>query len=305
MKLLIYGSACVDVILRVPHLPRREENLHPSSQRFAVGGCACNVARVPGFGGADVRLVTPVGLRGVYGPLVRDELAGLPWAKPVFLPDEENGCCYCLVEDDGERTFLSVHGAEYGFRAAWTEGLRGFDLGYVCGLELGERDGAALAAWLETRPVRRLLYAPGPRAALIDPALTRRILALSPILHLNAREACALTGADGPEEAAAALFGQTGEAVVCTLGGQGCLLMDEHGLRRQAAVPAAAVKDATGAGDAHCGGLLLGLARGESLDGAARLAGRMAAEAVACEGAAIPAEAVARALAAHGKDGIE
>lgn len=47
-NVLVIGSTCVDVIIRVDHLPRTEENLHPESQRFAIGGCAYNVANILG-----------------------------------------------------------------------------------------------------------------------------------------------------------------------------------------------------------------------------------------------------------------
>ena len=73
-SVLVIGSACADVIIRVDHLPAREENLHPSGQRFRLGGCACNAADVLGRGGADTVFVTPVGLQGVYGPWVLSEL---------------------------------------------------------------------------------------------------------------------------------------------------------------------------------------------------------------------------------------
>lgn len=92
-------------------LPRTEENLHPESQRFAIGGCAYNVANILGRAGAPTTFVTPVGLQGVFGGFVEKQLQTLSFAQPVLLPDEANGCCYCLVEASGERTFMSIHGA--------------------------------------------------------------------------------------------------------------------------------------------------------------------------------------------------
>ena len=53
-NVLVIGSTCVDVIIRVDHLPRTEENLHPESQRFAIGGCAYNVANILGRAGATL-----------------------------------------------------------------------------------------------------------------------------------------------------------------------------------------------------------------------------------------------------------
>ncbi len=44
---LVFGSTCVDVLLRVPHLPRSQEDLQPPGQHFTVGGCAFNAAHAP------------------------------------------------------------------------------------------------------------------------------------------------------------------------------------------------------------------------------------------------------------------
>ena len=89
-NVLVIGSTCVDVIIRVDHLPRTEENLHPESQRFAIGGCAYNVANILGRAGADMTFVTPVGRKGVFGPFVREALERLSFASIVDLPDAQN-----------------------------------------------------------------------------------------------------------------------------------------------------------------------------------------------------------------------
>ena len=115
-RLLIIGSTCVDVILRLDHLPTTGEDMHPV-QRFAMGGCAFNVAQVPKAYDVDLRFVTPIGDHGVFSDFVRAHLDNAGFRGPITVPDSENGCCYCLVERSGERTFLSVHGIEYSFHA--------------------------------------------------------------------------------------------------------------------------------------------------------------------------------------------
>lgn len=213
---LVIGSTCVDVLIRVEHLPRREDNLHPAGQRFMVGGCAYNVAQVLAQGRAELTYVTPVGMQGVFGPFLLPMLRALPWARPIALEDKENGCCYCLIEPDGERTFLSIHGAEYTFDPAWMEGLeqKHFDWCYVCGLDVEEPTGEALVDWLEAAPIGRLFYAPGPRIRLMPPERTQRLLALRPILHLNRAEALTLSGAETLEDAADFLYAETAQPVI-------------------------------------------------------------------------------------------
>ena len=296
-NVLVIGSTCVDVVIRVEHLPVREENLHPMSQQFRLGGCACNVANILGRGGADVTFVTPVGLKGVFGPWVLSALESRPWARPVRLPEEENGCCYCLVEPDGERTFMSIHGAEYTFSPEWMLPCSGRDFSYtyVCGLEVEEKTGGGLAAWLENAKTGTVLYAPGPRGLRVPAERTRRILALHPILHLNRAEALQLSHAGSLEAAVAALTEAAGNAVIVTLGADGALVAEPG---RQAlhvpGVPDVAVADTIGAGDAHAGAVLLGLSRGWTLADSAAFANRVAARVVAQEGAELRDDGILR-----------
>ena len=288
-KVLVYGSACVDVVIRVDRLPRREENLHPLSQRFLLGGCACNAANILGRGGADVTFVTPVGLRGVFGPWALSALEKQPWAKPVCLPDGENGCCYCLVEPDGERTFMSIHGAEYTFSPQWMEPYRdsAFDYTYVCGLEAEEKTGGQLVAWLEEAKPGTVFYAPGPRGLRVPPERTRRLMALRPILHLNRAEALRMARTDGLEEAMDVLGNATGNSVIVTLGADGAMISEGGNRLHIPGVPADHVVDTIGAGDAHAGAVLLGLSRGWTMADSAAFANRVAARVVAQEGAAL------------------
>lgn len=286
---LIIGSSCVDVIIRIDHLPKTEENLHPDSQRFAIGGCAFNVANIVGRGGAQMTFVTPVGLRGVFGGFVKKELDALGFSDYVELPDEENGCCYCFVESSGERTFMSIHGAEYTFDPAWMEKYNGrdFDYGYVCGLEIEERTGEKLVSYLETAKIGTLFYAPGPRGAGIKKELTDRLFALHPVLHLNAGEAKALSGESETEKALAALYARTGNTVIATAGSEGVHVYDATGMRTIPGERAEKVVDTIGAGDSHIGTTMLGLCRGMELDAALALANRVSCAVVQTSGATL------------------
>ncbi|MBQ8620057.1 MAG: carbohydrate kinase family protein [Clostridia bacterium] len=299
-NVLVIGSTCVDVILRVDHLPRTEENIHPESQRFAIGGCAYNVANILGRGGADMTFITPVGRRGVFGPFVREALAPLGFATMIDLPEEQNGCCYCFVEKNGERTFASVHGAEYTFDPAWMAPYEGkaFDYGYVCGLEIEERTGDKLASWLEGAKIGTLVYAPGPRGMRVRKELTDRLYALHPILHVNAGEAKALSGCEDLDDALRALHERTGNTVIATMGASGARCLEDGKLFTVPSVPAAHVVDTIGAGDSHIGATLLGLCRGMTLESSLAMANGVSAAVVQTSGATLSDEDFARVIPA-------
>ena len=84
---LIIGSTCVDVIINIHHLPKTEEDIHPTSQSMAIGGCAFNAAYMVRLLNAPHTFITPVG-GGTYGDYVAKLMtqAGIPIAVrvPVF-----------------------------------------------------------------------------------------------------------------------------------------------------------------------------------------------------------------------------
>lgn len=292
-RLLIIGSTCVDVILRLDHLPTTGEDMHPV-QRFAMGGCAFNVAQVPKAYDVDLRFVTPIGDHGVFSDFVRAHLDNAGFRGPITVPDSENGCCYCLVERSGERTFLSVHGIEYSFHAEYMDAFAGerFDYTYICGLEVEETTGGELVAWLEAHPdiAGTVVYAPGPRGIEVEADRTERILAMHPILHLNEQEAQALAGMSDSENpvlaAAQALHAKTQNMVIVTCGADGVLWISADGSVHSAPSVPSTVVDTIGAGDSHCGAVLTGLTLGWSEDDTMRFANQIASEVVAQEGGA-------------------
>lgn len=292
-RLLIIGSTCVDVILRLDHLPTTGEDMHPV-QRFAMGGCAFNVAQVPKAYDVDLRFVTPIGDHGVFSDFVRAHLDNAGFRGPITVPDSENGCCYCLVERSGERTFLSVHGIEYSFHAEYMDAFAGerFDYTYICGLEVEETTGGELVAWLEAHPdiAGTVVYAPGPRGIEVDTDRTERILGMHPILHLNEQEVQALAGMSGSEDrvlaAAQVLHAKTGNMVIVTRGADGVLWISADGSVHSAPSVPSTVVDTIGAGDSHCGAVLTGLTLGWTEEDTMRFANQISSEVVAQEGGA-------------------
>lgn len=285
-ELLIIGSTCVDVIIDLPRLPKTGDDLQPESQTFSIGGCGWNAYRAARRSGVCPVFLSPVGT-GVYGEMVSREFS-MKSVPVLARSEEENGCCYCLVEPDGERTFLSVRGSEYRIRREMLEKLSGeYELAYVCGMELQEPTAGEILEWLEAHPKTGVFYAPGPRGILLEEARQDRILALRPILHLNEPEANALSGASDPETAAKRLWRRTGNLVVITLGEKGCLSCTAGGeLLHVPAVPVT-VTDTIGAGDAHAGTLLGCLYQGMALEAALEQANRAAALVVSRQGADI------------------
>lgn len=289
---LIIGSTCVDVILTLDHLPVTQEDLHPHSQKMVIGGCAYNVSHMLRLLNAAHTFITPIG-GGIYGDYVYKHFLQHDIPVHIHLPEKENGCCYCLVEAGGERTFLSCHGVEYTFQEEWMEHFPANEhhLTYVCGLEVEEPTGEALLSYLEKHPELEVVYAPGPRGCLIKKDRTKRMLALHPILHINELEALQLSGSSNMVDAARVLQTLTQNTVIITLGARGayCLEPGRTGYIVPAAKAAGQV-DTIGAGDAHIGTILACLTNGMTLHDAIVYANTVCAAVIATAGSTLTPE---------------
>jgi sugar/nucleoside kinase (ribokinase family) len=133
---------------------------------------------------------------------------------------------------------------------------------------------------------------PGPLVADIPDAVLGPVLSRCDWWSCNQREAALLTGASDPAEAARHLAGRTGRAgVIVRIGRSGCVLaLRTAGQEAELSLipaPAVAAIDTTGAGDAHSGVFLAGLAAALSPSAAARRANAAAALAVTRPGPAV------------------
>ena len=297
-RLVFAGEAIVDLLMRVPALPERGGDMLAESAAVEVGG---------GFNimAAAVRQGLPVVYAGghgtgPWGDRVRAALA----AEGIRLlrapdPDADTGFDVALVEANGERTFVTALGAESLRQPdAWDlVRVRPGDAVYVSGYGLvPPESGQVLGAWAASLPPWVLLFTdPGPLVADIPAAVLDPVLARCDWWSCNQREAALLTGSDDPAEAARRLVRRAGCAdVIVRAGPDGCVLAlrvsgpgPGHGLSlSHVAAPAVTAVDTTGAGDAHSGVFLAGLAAGLTPGDAARRANAAAALAVTRAGAA-------------------
>ncbi len=285
-KVLVIGSTVVDVVVNlVDHLPKTGDDVHIRSQHMSLGGCAYNVSDSIRHFQVPYILFSPVGT-GVYGNFVREELHIRGISSPIPTPEKENGCCYCFVENTGERSFISYHGAEYLFEKEWFSliPLEEIDSIYICGLEIEESTGENIVEFLEAHPELTVYFAPGPRLTVINPQLVERLYRLSPILHLNETEALSASGKSTVQEAASFLYEKTNNTVIVTLGEKGCFFFD--GKESETVPPVPAVQaDTIGAGDSHIGSVIACLKKGDSLKTAIQKANRVSSSVVSSSGA--------------------
>ncbi len=289
-KCLVIGAAMLDMIMEIERLPRSGEDVYARNQCMTVGGCAYNAADILKHFRAAYTLFAPIGT-GMYAGFIEAELKKSGHISAIKSDEMDNGYSLCLVEADGERTFLTLPGIECRFEKKWFDRLNAEDYhsAYVSGYELEGEGGEAILDFLEANPEICVYYAPGPRILHVSEEKRKRMRSLSPVLHLNEMEALSCTGKTTIQEAAAVLGQQTGQAVIVTLGGEGAYLQ-EQGEGRVIPSVKADVVDTIGAGDSHIGAVMAMRAMGKDFETAVRTANRVSALVVGVKGPTLTTE---------------
>ena len=282
----VVGSINVDLISQVRRHPQPGETLHGTGGQMLPGGKGANQAVAAAKLGGDVRMIGAVGTDaqaevGLAG--LRAAGVDLTGVREIEVP---TGLAIVTVAEDGENTIVVIAGANDSVDAAQVTAAKDMIAAssiVVCQGEIPREGIEALPALV----TGRFLHNPAPVMEL-DPAVLRT----SDPLVVNEHEAALVLAQLDPDaevpEAPEQIVGALREAgiasVVLTLGAQGSLVADADGTHRIPAAPVTAV-DTTGAGDAFIGALAVGLARGETLPDAARLASRVGAFAATGQGA--------------------
>jgi ribokinase len=286
-RVVVVGSSNIDLVMKMPRLPRVGETVTDATFVQAFGGKGANQAVGAARAGAEVSFVGCVG-DDAYGAQVRGSLEG-DGIDTRFVFDEPgvaSGTALILVGAGGENYISVAPGANYRLTPAHVDRAReAFERAAIVITQCEIPDATlervvALGAELG-RPVLLNL---APARAVSDDALARLAW-----LAVNETEAEFLTGrkvsSDGDvQEAAAALLARGPRGVVLTLGARGAYVAGE-GVR--ALVPGFRVEavDTTAAGDVHCGALAVALVEGRPVLEAVRFANAAAALSVTRLGA--------------------
>jgi sugar/nucleoside kinase (ribokinase family) len=281
MRLVSVGNVVVDILSRVPALPERGGDVLATAAGMSPGG-SFNAMVAAVRQGLPTAYAGGLGT-GYFGDLVQEALgeAGIEiLLEPV--PGQDSGYDIAVIDDGGERTFITSFGAEAQLSAAALAAVtvEPDDLVHVSGYGLlDSTNGAVLAPWLAGLDSRvRVLLDPGPLVTDIRPAVWAVALARANWLSCNEREAILLTGA---ADATAAIreLATLSPGVTVRLGAGGCLVATGSELSAVEGFETSVV-DTNGAGDAHSGAFLAALAAGLSPVAAAVRANACAAIAV-------------------------
>lgn len=279
-RLLHTGQVIVDLVMALDALPVSGGDVLARSASFEAGG-GFNVMAAAKRNGMPVVYLGRHG-SGRFGDLARAAMQaeGVEMALAASA-DKDTGLCVSLTEASTERTFISHLGAEGDLSAKDLAGVvpRADDYVYVSGYSLLlDGKAQALLDWLLALPREiRVVFDPGPLVRAADSPLMVALLPRIDIWTSNGPEALAFTGATTLAQALGELQRRLPEGALRVVrdGPNGCWVNAEHvpGFKVQAV-------DSNGAGDAHAGVFIAGLASGLTPAQAARRANAAAALAV-------------------------
>lgn len=269
--LVVFGSINIDLVFRVPRLPRDGETILGETYVAVPGGKGANQAVAAARDGARVAMAGRVGDDG-FGAQARDSLvgAGVDISR-VVTGSVPTGCAAIAVDPAGANQIMVAAGANARATADQVEdALLAPETTLLLQMEVPARENAALIARAKQRGARIVLNL-APAAALSEAAIGS-----TDVVVVNEGEAAWLARSrqlspGKPSDVALALSRSLNATMVLTLGASGAVAAHRGEAWTVGALPIAPV-DTTGAGDAFVGVLAAALDGGATFQAALRRA---------------------------------
>jgi sugar/nucleoside kinase (ribokinase family) len=283
-RLLYTGQVVVDLVMALDALPRSGGDVLARSATFETGG-GFNVMAAACRNGLQTVYLGRHGT-GRFGDLARGAMTaeGIEIATPGS-DDQDTGLSVALIEPSAERSFISYVGAEGGLSRddLHSVAVQPDDYVFVSGYSLLHKHKVStLLSWLAELPMGAgVVFDPGPLVNSPDSAEMQAVLPMITLWTSNCEEALRFTGCEAIADALEQLSRWLNQdaLIVVRDGPQGCWIRQGSNAQHVGGFPVTAI-DTNGAGDAHAGVLLAGLAAGLSAEKAAVRANAAAAIAV-------------------------
>ena len=284
-KILVIGSANVDMVVHSPKMPTLGETVIGSGSSVGAGGKGLNQAVAVKKLGGDVRFVGALG-KDANGEMLARTLDdyGIP-SSCIETEDSATGCAMIVVVD-GDNFIVIDEGANARLTPDVIDGAAKL---------IEEADIVLIQYEIPIPSVVRIaeLAKKYNTMLVVNPApfkeLPREFYMSCELLVPNEHEAHAITGiypedSESAKAAISALLEMGVKRAIITLGERGSVYGDGEQIIEYDAIKTEVV-DTTSAGDSFIGALCVRLSRGESIDDAIKYATRVSSITVSRAGA--------------------
>jgi sugar/nucleoside kinase (ribokinase family) len=267
-------TVMIDVVLRIARVPESGGDVLAAQHLLTTGG-GYNAMSAAARQGVAAVYAGRLG-HGPFSSIARAALDRDGVIEPLEPDDTRDaGFCVAMIDDEGERTFITSPGAEASLRSSDLAALdvRAGDYVVVSGYNVMYPGSAEIVLeWLGGVGEDVVVaFDPSNRVMDIPEKNLREVLARADWTLCNETEASWLTGEQTVERSAVALAARTGRSVVVRHGASGCTVVANGAAPVRVAGFDTTVVDTNGAGDTHSGVFLAELARGgDVLDAATR-----------------------------------
>ncbi len=310
-RILVVGSANVDIVVPVRRLPRPGETVLGGDRRNYDGGKGANQAVAAARAGGRVRFVAMFG-EDAAGRAYRKRLRaeGISGKGLLVSCRVPTGHALIVVDEAGRNQIAVSPGANSLLTPSRLK--RHADLLNYGDVVLAQLEGSLATVSLAFRAAKRrgarTILNPAPARGELPPSLLR----MADVIVPNEPEAALICGFSpaAPQKAAdlptlcRELCGRGPGMAVVTAGGRGAFFQAGtmgNGVGRAFPPPGIKTVDTIGAGDAFCGALAVALAEGADLPRAVRFAVAAASLSVRMRGAQAGLPRRAAILAAEKK----
>jgi ribokinase len=288
-RIVVIGSSNTDLVVRTARLPGPGETVLGGNLQQFPGGKGANQAIAAARLGAEVCFVTCLGCDS-YGDqaMANFQRAGLNTDFVVRAPESPSGVALITVDERGQNQIVVASGANACLLPEHIDAARP---------AIARAEALVLQLEIPLPTVQRAVAVANELGVpvILNPApvpignLPVELLRACSFIVPNQREACALLGAELPEEYDGPVWARRlrelgPEVAIITLGPQGAVAASRDGVLLSPTRRVAAV-DTTGAGDCFVGALACAFAEGMPIAAMLRFANAAAALAVTRHGA--------------------
>lgn len=287
-KIVVLGSLNMDFVIRTKEMPQIGETVLGESVCLVPGGKGANQAYAAGKLGGEVIMLGAVGA-DKYGEQLCQNLRSVRVNTDGIWKLEEipTGQAFVSVYDSGDNSIVVIPGANGALSRAMIEQLMTYieECDYLLMQMEIPLDIVKYVKELAIRMGKKVVLDPAPAVPGLEEAFWRGISILKP----NETELEILTGKkpdtwEDLKEMAGSMVRKGVETVIVTLGGKGCLLVNQE---KEIYFPAykADIVDTTAAGDSFIAALLVALCEGKTYEEAVAFAQKVSSVVVGRRGA--------------------